>query len=73
MAGLLLAVAMLAAPPFPSRVLTVKAASIVVGSAVPAESQLFSDKQEVLETINTANHSAILCQLGMSTILARNK
>ena len=48
MAGLLLAAAMLAAPPVPSKVLTVKLSyiypfkgSIVVGTAVPSDSQLF--------------------------------
>ena len=80
MAGLLIAVAMLAATPIPSRVLTVKVgtsspwkASIVVGGAAPSDSQLFSDEQEVLASINTANNRWILCELGMDTILTRHK
>ena len=62
MVGLLLTTAMLAAPPLPSKVLIVKlnanreVPSIVVGSAAPADSQLFSDEQEVLASINTANN-----------------
>ena len=61
MAGLLIAVAMLAASPIPSKVITVKVnpnwetASIVVGGAAPSDSQLFSDDQEVLDSINTVN------------------
>ena len=58
MAGLLIAVAMLAAPPIPSKVLTVQVnpnwytASIVDGgAAAPSDSQLFSDDQEVLASI----------------------
>ena len=81
MAGLLLlAVVMLAAPPIPSQVITVKvsthdsiAASIVVDGAAPPDSQLFEDEQEVLASINTANFYYILCQLGMNTILTRHK
>ena len=80
MAGLLLAVAMLAAPPIPSKVLTVKVAtsspwkgSIVVGAAAPSDSQLFSDDQEVLASINTANYKYVICELGMNTILTRHK
>jgi len=80
MAGLLLAVAMLAAPPLPSKVITVKVStqrvtigSIVVGAAAPSGSQLFSDEQEGLASINTANHFGILCQLGMNSILTQNK
>ena len=48
MVGLLLAAIMLAAPPIPSKVLTVTVSdidwgtgSIVVGEAVPSDSQLF--------------------------------
>ena len=62
MVGLLLAVALFAAPPIPSQVITVKVGtsphwkiSIVVGAAAPSDSQLFSDEQEVLASINTAN------------------
>ena len=76
MVGLLIAVAMLAAPPIPSKVLTVKVgypASIVVGAAAPSDSQLFSDEQEVLASINTANYYDTLCELGMHTILTRHK
>ena len=80
MAGLLLAAAMLAAPPLPSKVLTVTVTtrssitgSIVVGAAAPPDSQLFSDEQEVLASINTANLGVALCQLGMNTILPRHK
>ena len=80
MVGLLLAVAMLAAPPLPSKVLTVKVStdpddtgSIVVGGAVPSDSQLFSDEQEVLASINTANYGSFFCELGMHTILTRQK
>jgi len=76
MAGLLLAAAMLAAPPLPSKVLTIKKsisfwspASIVVGAAAPVDSELFSYEQEVLASINTANFGVTLCQLGMNTIL----
>jgi hypothetical protein len=79
-AGLLIAVAMLAATPIPSKVLTVKVTthysitgSIVVGAAAPSDSQLFSDEQEVLASINTANYASILCELGMHTILTRHK
>ena len=62
MAGLLIAAALLAASPIPSKVLTVKVTSgdevgsIVVGAAAPSDSQLFSDDQEVLASINTANY-----------------
>ena len=81
MAGLLIAVAMLAAPPIPSKVITVKVTtswpwvgSIEVGIAAPSDSQLFSDEHEVLASINTANHgSNSLCELGMNTILIRQK
>ena len=79
MAGLLLVVAMLAAPPIPSKVITVKVSgnwetgSIVVGATVPSDSQLFSDEQEVLASINTANSGNFLCQLGINTILTRHK
>jgi hypothetical protein len=81
MAGLLLAAAMLAAPPILSKVITVTVStsekivgSIVVGTAVPSDSQLFSDEQEVLASINTANDDdSFLCQLGMDTILTRQK
>jgi hypothetical protein len=80
MAGLLLVVALLGAPPIPSKVITVKVAtsspwkpSIVVGAAAPSDSQLFSDDQEVLASINTANCLQNLCQLGMNTILTRQK
>ena len=79
MVGLLIAVAMLAAPPIPSKVLTVQVTtdystgSIVVGAAVPSDSQLFSDEQEVLASINTANEKNLLCQLGMNSILTRHK
>jgi hypothetical protein len=55
MAALLLAAAIFAAPPLPSKVLTVKVstskeitASIVVGAKAPSGSQIFSDEQEVL-------------------------
>ena len=77
--GLLIAVAMLAAPPIPSKVLTVKVntdrstGSIVVSAAAPSDSQLFSDEQEVLASINTANDGFHLCELGMNTILTRHK
>jgi len=78
MVGLLIAVAMLAAPPLPSKVLTVKVnpdswntGSIVVGTEAPSNSQLFSDEQEVLASINTANSYFNLCQLGMNTKLTR--
>ena len=71
---------MLAAPPLPSKVLTVTVTtswnikgSIVVGAAAPPESQLFEDEQEVLASINTANGGPFLCQLGMNTILTRHK
>ena len=79
MVGLLIAVAVLAAPPIPSKVLTVTVTnryvkgSIVVGGAAPSDSQLFSDDQEVLASINTANEGYILCELGMNTILTRPK
>ena len=79
MAGLLITVAMLAAPPILSKVITVKVnpdwdtGSIVVGAAPPFDSQLFSDDQEVLASINTANEGYILCELGMNTILTRPK
>ena len=80
MVGLLIAVAMLAAPPIPSKVLTVTVnpihpytPSIVVGGAAPSDSQLFSDDQEVLASINTANYGSYLCELGMDTILTRHK
>ena len=80
LAGLILAAAMLAIPPLPSKVLTVKTSdssftkgSIVVGTVVPTDSQLFSDEQEVLASINTAIWSNKLCQLGMKTILTRQK
>jgi len=80
MAGLLLAAAMLAAPLIPSKVLTVKVSthptitgSIVVGTAAPSNSQLFSDEQEVLVSITTANDGYYLCQLGMNTILPGHK
>ena len=80
MVGLLLVVALLAAPPIPSKVLTVKVntdwynvGSIVVGGAAPSGSQLFSDEQEVLASINTVNSYTYLCELGMHTILTRNK
>jgi len=68
MAGLLFAVAMLAAPPLPSKVFTVKVStydystntaakgSIVVGVVAPSGSRLFSDEQEVLASINTVNY-----------------
>ena len=78
MAGLLLAAALLAAPPIPSKVITVKlnyldvTASIVVGTAAPSDSQLFSDEQEVLASIDTANdYGSALCELGMHSILTR--
>ena len=80
MAGLLLVVAILAAPPIPSKVLTVKLStswstpgSIVVVAAAPSNSQIFSDEQEVLASINTANGYYELCELGMNTILTRHK
>ena len=80
MVGLLIAVAVLAAPPIPSKVLTVQAAtsypytpSIVVGGAAPPDSQLFSDEQEVLASINTANYRTLLCEIEMNTILTRHK
>ena len=80
MVGLLIAVAMLAASPIPSKVLTVKVStrwdiigSIVVGAAAPPDSQLFSDEQEVLSSINTVNIQEVLCDLGMNTILTRHK
>jgi hypothetical protein len=80
MAGLLIVVAMLAAPPVPSKVLTVKVTtslsitgSIVVGGAAPSDSQIFSDDQEVLASIITANYDIYLCELGMNTILTRHK
>ena len=80
MVGLLIAVAMLAAPPIPSKVVTVKVTtdgrvgSIVVGAVAPSDSQLFSDEQEVLASINTANYYGDrLCELGMDTILTRHK
>jgi len=72
----LLTVAILAASPLPSKVLTVKVStsneipgSIVVGTAAPSDSQIFSDEQEVPTSINTGNFWKILCQLGMNTIL----
>jgi len=78
MAALLLATAMLAAPPVPSKVLTVKVStaikitgSIVVGAAAPSDSQLFLDEKEVLATIKAANFGGSLCQLEMNTILTR--
>ena len=80
MVGLLIAVAMLAAPPIPSKVLTVKVnnyprhpGSIVIDEAAPSNSQLFSDEQEVLASINTVNSDSDLCELGMNTILTRQK
>ena len=76
MVGMLIAVALFAAPPIPSKVLTVKVgypASIVVGATAPSDSQFFSDVQEVLASINTANYNYYLCQLGMNTILTRHK
>jgi len=74
MAGLLLAAALLAAPPIPSKVLTVTVTgSIVIGQVAPSDSQLFSDDQEVLASINTANLGYLVCELGMTTILPRNK
>ena len=80
MVGLLIVVAMLAAPPIPSKVLTVTVAtsspwtgSIVVGGAVPSDSQLFSNEHEVLASINTANEDKSLCELEMHTILTRQK
>ena len=80
MVGLLIAVAMLAAPPIPSKVHTVKVktswstpASIVVGGAASSDSQLFTDEDEVLASINTANYGESLCELGMHTILTRQK
>ena len=78
MAALLLAVALLAAPPVPSKVLTVKVTtnkyktgSIVVGEAAPSDSRLFSDEKEVLASIKTEYIVGKLCQLEMSTILTR--
>ena len=80
MVGLLLAVAMLAAPPIPSKVLTAKVSadrytkgSLVVDAVIPPDSQLFEDEQEVLASINTANFVFYLCELGMHTILTRHK
>jgi hypothetical protein len=80
MVGLLIAVAMLAAPPIPSKVLTVTVStekwikgSIVVGTEAPSDSQLFVDDQEVLASINTANRYSWLCELGMNTIQTRHK
>jgi len=80
MAGLLLAVAMLADSPKPSKVLTVKVStswgttgSIVVGAAAPSDSQIFSDEQEVLASIIIGNTGLRVCQLGMNTILSRRK
>ena len=76
MAGLLLALTMLAVPPLPSKVLTVKVrypASIVVVAEVPVDSQIFSDEQEVLASINTADNFGDLCLLGMNTILTQHK
>ena len=80
MAGLILVVALLAASPILSQVITVKVStsysitgSIVVGAVAPSDSQLFSDDQEVLASINTANADNFLCQLGMNTILTRTK
>jgi len=78
--GLLIAVAMLAAPPIPSKVLTVKVntdlnkpGSIVVGAAAPSDSQLFSNEHEVLASINTATKDRDLCEIEMHTILTRQK
>ena len=51
MAVLLVAVAMLAAPPLPSKVFTLGKESIVVGIEAPSDSQLFSDEKEVLASI----------------------
>ena len=80
MAGLLLATAMLAAPPLLSKVITVtvsksdwRTGSMVVSAAVPSDSRLFLDEQEVLATINTIIQGSKLCQLGMNTILTRPK
>jgi len=80
MAALLLAAAIFAAPPLPSKVLTVKVStskditgSMVVSAAVPSDSRLFLDEQEVLATINTIIQGSKLCQLGMNTILTRTK
>ena len=80
MVGLLLAAVMLAALPLPSKVITVKVStdryitgSIVVGTVIPPDSKLFEDEQEVLASINTTNWYDTLCQLGMNTILTRQK
>jgi len=79
-AGLLLAASMLATPPLLSKVITVKlrtsstgTGSIVVGAAAPSNSQLFSDEQEVLASIITANNGGNLCHLGMNTVLTLHK
>jgi len=45
----------------------------VVGAAVPADSHFFSDEQEVLASIITANDVFYVCLLGMNTILTRHK
>ena len=78
--GVLLAMVDIAPPPIPSKVFTVTRSdnldttgSIVVSGAAPSDSKLFSDEQEVLASINTANFNIYLCQLGMNTILTRHK
>ena len=78
--GVAMMVGVLAAPPIPSKVITVKVsehnsqemASIVLTwlnstTARPTDSQIFYDEEEVLASFNSANSNWNLCELGMTT------
>jgi len=71
-----MAVAVLAAKPIPSRVITVTVSgsifthtkgTIVVSELVPSDAQLFDDAQDVLSSITSANKGNKICSLRMNS------
>jgi len=75
----LLTVAVLAAKPIPSKVITFTISnlhhttgSITISDKLPPGTQLFDDGEEILASINTGVYYGIFCSLGMTTVTTTN-
>ena len=77
--GVLMAMAILAAKPVPSKVITATVSddlntvgSIVVTLSAPDDSHIFEDEKEILTSIITGNREVLLCLLTMHSLVPNN-
>ena len=72
--GVLMAKAIIAPAPIPTRVITVKKfKELKISASAPSGSQIFDDEKEVLASITTFNDFPRLESLRMTTISPANK